>query len=70
MNDGLTDGLTDESDDVQMEGKFSRTWTFRNFGPGILMGIFTMNFADGWMDRMDDRCTDGQMDFQVEMQIG
>ena len=29
-----------------------------------------MKLADGWMDGMDDKHTDGQMDFQVESHLG
>ena len=49
-----------------METKFPRYCTFRKFHPAILMGIFTMNLADGWMDGTDDGDTDGWMEFQVE----
>ena len=58
--DGLHDGLTDESDDVQMDRKFPGITCFRKLNRGILIGIFTMNLADGWMDRTDNRHTDGQ----------
>ena len=54
MTDGLPDGLTDESEDVQMERSFPRFWMFGKFCPPILVGIFTMNLADGWKDRTDD----------------
>ena len=37
------DGLTDKCNDVQMERKFPRIWTFEKFSPAILMGTFTMN---------------------------
>ena len=70
VNDGLPDGLTDESDEVQIEGNFPGIGTFRKFGPGILMGIFTMNLADGWTGGMDDRCTHRQTNFQVESHFG
>ena len=68
--DVLPDGLTDESNDVWMEGNFPWSWTFRKKFLGILMGIFTMNLADGWTDGTDDRCTRGQTDFQVESHLG
>ena len=42
MTDILSDGLTDESNDVQTEGNFPRNWTYGKFHPVILMGIFTM----------------------------
>ena len=32
--------------------------------------IFTVNLADGWTDRTDDRHTDGWMEFQVESHLG
>ena len=70
MIDGLPDELTDESDDVWMERKFPGYWTFRKLYPAILMGIFTVKLADGWMDRMDGRYTGGQTDFQVESHLG
>ena len=70
MRDGLPDGLTDESDYVCMEWNFPGFWTFRKFHPAILMGIFTMNLADGWMNRTDDGHTDRQMEFQVESLLG
>ena len=43
VDDVLPDGLTDESDDVQTEGTFPRSWTFMNFFPAILLGTFTVN---------------------------
>ena len=70
VTDRLPDGLTDESDDVQMERIFPMHWSFRKFHPAILMVIFTMNLAHGWMDGMDDRHTDGWMEFQVESHLG
>ena len=33
-------------------------------------GIFTVNSADGWMDRTDDGHTGGQTEFQVESCLG
>ena len=65
VTDRLTHGLTDKSDDVHMERNFCVKLTF-----GKLMGIFTMNSADGWTDRTDDGHTDGQMEFQVESCLG
>ena len=62
----LLEGLTDKSDDAWTEGKLSWVLDFWKFHPAILMGIFTMNLTDGWMDRTDDGRTDGWMDFQVE----
>ena len=70
VTDGLPDGLTGESDDVQMEGNFPVNWTFRKFCTAILVGIFTVNLADGWTDRTDDRHADGQTEFQVESHLG
>ena len=63
--DRLPDGWTDESNDVQMERRFPRLSCFRKFHTAILMSIFTMNLANGWMDGTDDRHTDGQTEFQV-----
>ena len=54
MKDGLPDGLTDESIDVQTERSFPGYSIFGDFHTGILIGIFTVNLADGRMDRMDD----------------
>ena len=68
--DGLPDGSTDESNDVWMEKNFPGYWTFWKFHLAILMGIFTMNLADGWMDRTDDGHTDGWMEFQVQSCLG
>ena len=67
---GLPDGSTDESDDVWMEVDFPGYWTFGKFCPAILVGIATMNLADGWTDGTDDGHTDGWMDFQVESHLG
>ena len=47
-----------ESDDVWMERIFPGFWAFREFHPSILMGIFIINLADGWMDGTDDGHTD------------
>ena len=66
MIDRLPDGSTDESDDVQTERNFPRIWTFRKLHPAILVGIFTMHLADGWVDGMDNGHTDGWSEFQVE----
>ena len=66
----MPEGSTDKSDDVQMERNFPVNWTFRIFHSAILAGIFTMNLADGWMDRTDDGHTDGQMEFQLESHFG
>ena len=70
MTDGLPDGSTDKSDDVWIEGNFPAKWSYRKFHTAILMGIFTSNLADGWMDRTDDRHTDGQMGLHVESHLG
>ena len=48
--DGLPDGLTDQSNDVWTEGNFPGFWSFGKLLPAILIGIFTMNLADGWME--------------------
>ena len=52
------------------EGKFNGKWSFGKLHPAILMGIFTVKLADGWMDGMDNGHTDGQMEFQVESCLG
>ena len=70
MTGRLSDGLTDKSNDVQMERNFPRIGTFGKFHTGILISIFAMNSADGWMDRTNDGHTDGQMEFQVESHLG
>ena len=51
---------------VWMERNFPGFQMFGKFHTAILMGIFTMNLADGWTDRTDDGHTDRQMEFQVE----
>ena len=48
--DGLPHGLTDKSNDVWVERNFPGKWSCRKFHTVILMGIFTMNLADGWTD--------------------
>ena len=63
VTDGLPDRSTDKSNDVSIEGIFPKYWTFRKFHPAILVGIFTMDLADGSTDRTDDGHTDGWMDF-------
>ena len=70
MTDRLPDGSTDESNDVQMERNFPGYFTFTNFCPVILMGIFTMNLADGWMDRTDNGHTDGLTELHMELCFG
>ena len=70
MTDRLPDGSTDESDNVWTEGKFNGKWSFGKLHPAILMGIFTVKLADGWMDGMDNGHTHGQMEFQVESCLG
>ena len=55
----LPNGLTDKSIDVQMERIFPRVSCFRKFHTGILIGIFTVNLADGWTDGTDDGHTAG-----------
>ena len=42
---------------------------FGKFHTGILVGIFTMNLADGRTDRMDGQ-SDVQMEFHVEACFG
>ena len=70
VTDGLSDGLTDKSNEVWMERKFPGNWTFGILCPAILVGIFTMNLADGWMDGADDRHTDIWKEFQMESHLG
>ena len=67
MTDGLTNGSTDESDDVWTERSFPGYCLFGKFHTGILVGIFTMNEADGRTDRTDDGHIDIQTEFQVEL---
>ena len=64
--DGLPDGSTDESVDVQTEKSSPRYCVIRNSDTGILVGIFTMNLADGRTDGTGNRHTDIQMEFGVE----
>ena len=70
MTDRLPDGLTDESDDVQMEGNFPGFQKFRKLCPAILVDIFTVNLADGWMDGTGNAHTDGWTGVQVESHLG
>ena len=44
----------------------SRYCTIINFHTGILIGIFTVNLADGRTDGTDNRHTAIQMEFKVE----
>ena len=46
------------------------SWTLRKFCTAILVGIFTVNLADGWMDRMNNGHTDKSMELQVESHLG
>ena len=64
--DRLPNQSTDESNDVWMERSFPGFSCFGKFCTGILISIFTMNLADGWMDGTDDGHTDRQTEFQVE----
>ena len=68
--DRLPNGLTDESDEVWMWRNFPVIQMFGKFHTAILMGILTVNLADGWTDRTDDGHTNGQMEFQVESCFG
>ena len=70
MTESLSDGLTGKSDDVWTGGNFPMNWTFRKFHPAILVGIFSMNLADGWTDGTNNGHTDGWMEFQVESSMG
>ena len=49
---------------------FPRYCTVMNFHTGILVEIFTLNLADGRMDRTDNGHTAFQMGFQVESCFG
>ena len=62
VTDRLLDGLTDEANEVQIEGNFARNWTFGKFHPAILVGILTMNLADVSTDGTDDGLMDILMD--------
>ena len=53
--DGLPDGSTDKSVNVQMEGSFPGYCIIRNFCTGILIGIFTMKMVTCHVDAMTDR---------------
>ena len=70
MNDRLPDESTDKLVDVWMEANCPRVYTFGKFCPGILICIFTMKFADGWMERADDGQSDRQTNFEVESHLG
>ena len=70
VTDGLPDGLIEATDDTWTERNFPRNWIFGKLPPAILVGIFTVNLADGWMDGTDDGHTDGWMEFQVESHCG
>ena len=58
VTDRLPGGSTDESDDVGMERNFPGFWMLGKFNTVILVGIFTVNLADGWMNGTDNRHTD------------
>ena len=50
-----------------MDGKeLSCELEFRKFHTVVVMGIFAMNLADGWTDRMDDGHTDRWTELHVE----
>ena len=68
--DRLPDGLTDESVDVWTERSFPRYCVVRNFHTGIVIGIFTMNLADGRTDGTDDGYTALQTVFLVTSRVG
>ena len=70
VTDGLPDGLTDESDDVWTERKFPTKWTSGKFHTAMLMGIFTINLADGWTDGTHDGHAGIWVDFKVESDLG
>ena len=52
--DGLPDGLTDKSVDIQMERSFPGYCIKGNFHTGIRVSIFTVNLADRRMDGTDN----------------
>ena len=52
--DRLPDGSTDESVDVQTEVSFPRYGVVGKLCTGILVGIFTVNLADGRMNGVDN----------------
>ena len=54
MNDILYDGMTDNSNDVHINGNLPGSWTVKKFSPKILLGTYTMNSADGMMDGIDN----------------
>ena len=70
MTDRLPDGLTDESNDVWTERNFPGIHMFGKFHTGILIGIFTMNLADGWADGTDNGHTDREMEFPLDSYLG
>ena len=69
VTDRLCARLTEKSNDVQMERTFPMNWIFKKFHTAILVGIFTVNLAYGWMDGTDDGQTDGLTDLQVESHL-
>ena len=52
------------------KGFFSGILCFGKLHTGILISIFTLNLAYGWMDKTDDGHTEGQMEFQMESHFG
>ena len=68
--DGLPVLWTDESIDVWMEGSFPGFSACGNFHTGVVIGIFTMELADGRMDITDNEHTVSQMVVLVTSQVG
>ena len=56
--------------DVQTEGSFPRFSACGNFCTGILVGIFTVELADGRTDVTDDEHTVGQTVVLVTSRVG
>ena len=67
MGNAQTGAMTDIMYDVLSFPGFSECG---NFHTGILIGIFTMKFADGRMDVTDDEHTVSQMVVLVTSQVG
>ena len=63
MDDVLTDGMTDESNELQMEGIIPGSWTVRYFPLLMTLGILSVKSADGrwtvWTEWTTGLLTDG-----------
>ena len=53
-----------------MERNLLTNGSFGKFHTAILVGILTLNLADGWMDGTGDGYTNRWTEFQVELQLG